>query len=105
MVSTLIRFGAEIRTRRARTARGIVDGCGCAGLAFANADELRYDAADLSGRVELALALATLGGKMSHQVLVSISQYVVALGAIIGEVEGRVLEDGDEIGEAIDLVL
>jgi hypothetical protein len=84
---------------------GVVDGGGGAGLRVTDADDLRHDAADLGWGVELALALATLGGEVPHQVFVGVAQDVVALGAVFGEVEGRVLEDGDEIGEPVDLFL
>ena len=62
-------------------------------------------AADLGGGVELALALAALGGEVPHQVFVGVAEDVVALGAVLGEVEGRVLEDGDQVGEPVDHLL
>ena len=74
-------------------------------LRVADADDLRHDAADLGGRVELALALAALGGEVPHQVFVGVAEDVVAFGAVLGEVEGRVLEDGDEVGEPVHHLL
>jgi hypothetical protein len=84
---------------------GVVDGGGGAGLRITDADDLRHDAADLGGSVELALALATLGGEVPHQVFVGVAQDVVALGAVLGEVESRVLENGDKVGEPLHLLL
>ena len=72
---------------------------------MADADDLCHDPAHLGRRVELALALAALGGKVPHQVFVRVTQDVVALGPVRGEVERRVLEDGDEVGEPVDLLL
>ena len=72
---------------------------------LADADDLRHDAADLGGGVELALALAALGGEVPHQVFVGVAEDVVALGAVLGEVERRVLEDGDQVGEPVHHLL
>ena len=57
-------------------------------------------ARDFGRRVELALALAGLGGEVAHQVLVGVTEQVVALGAVAAEVEVG-LEDGDQLGQAI----
>ncbi len=70
-----------------------------------DAEDLRDDAADLGGGVELALALAALGGEVPHQVFVGIAQDVVAVGAVLREVERLVLEDGDEVGEPVHHLL
>ena len=53
---------------------------------------LRHDAADFGGGVELALTLAALSGEVPHQVFVSIAEDVVAICAVLGEVERFVLE-------------
>ena len=76
-----------------------------AGLRVADADDLRHDAADLGGRVELALALAALGGEVAHQVFVGVAQDVVAFGAVLREIERLVLEDGDQVGEPVHHLL
>ena len=74
-------------------------------LALADADDLRDDAADFGGGVELALALAALGGEVPHQVFVGVAEDVVALGAVLREIERRILEDGDEVGEPVHHLL
>ena len=96
---------ADFQQQRAGAAGGVIDGGVVGGLRVADADDLRDDAADLGGGVELALALAALGGEVAHQVFVGVAQDVVALGAVLREVERRVLEDGDEVGEAIHHLL
>ena len=96
---------AHLQQQRAGAAGRVVDGGGGGGLRVADAEDLRHDAADLGGRVELALALAALGGEVPHQVFVGVAQDVVALGAVLGEVERRVLEDGDEVGEPVHHLL
>jgi hypothetical protein len=58
-----------------------------------------------AGRVELALALAALGGEVPHQVFVGVAQNVVAVGAVLREVERRVFEDGDQVAEPIHHLL
>jgi hypothetical protein len=58
-----------------------------------------------SAGVELPLALAAFGGEVPHQVFIGVAEDVVALGAVLGEVERRVLEDGDEIGEPVHHLL
>ena len=72
---------------------------------MADAENLRDDAAHFGGSVELALALATLGGEVPHEVFVGVAEEVVAVGAVLGEVEGGILEDGDEVGEALHHLL
>jgi hypothetical protein len=51
-------------------------------VAAADADDLGHDPDTSAGRVELALALAALGGEVAHQVLVGVAEDVVALGAV-----------------------
>ena len=53
------------------------------------------------GRVELPLALAALGGEVPHQVLVGVAEDVVVLGAVLREVELGLLEDADQVGQAL----
>ena len=57
------------------------------------------------GRVELPLALAALGGEVPHEVFVGVAEDVVVLGAVLREIERGLLEDGDQVGEALDLRL
>lgn len=66
-----------------------------------NANDLGHDAANFGWGVELALALATFGGEMAHQILISISQNVVAIGTVLREVQRRVFKRGDQVGEPI----
>ena len=68
-------------------------------MSRADADHLGQDPRDLGRRVELALALAGLGGEVPHQVLVGVAEQVVALGADAAEVE--VVEDRDQLGEPV----
>jgi hypothetical protein len=72
---------------------------GCCGR---DADHLGDDAADLGRGVELPLALAALGGEVPHQVLVGVAEDVVVLGAVLREVELGLLEDADQVGQALD---
>jgi hypothetical protein len=95
----------HLQKQRARAAGGVVDGRGGAGFRLPDAEDLRDDAADLGGRVELALALATVNGEVPHQVLVGVAEDVVAVGAVLGEIEGLVLEDGDQVGEPLHHLL
>jgi hypothetical protein len=73
----------------------------CHGVGRANADHLGNDAAHLGRRVELAFALAAFAGEVAHQVLVCIAQNVVVLGAVLREVEHRVLEDANQVAQAL----
>ena len=59
------------------------------------------DAARFGRRIELPLALAALGGEVPHQVLVGVAEDVVVLGAVLREIELGLLEDADQVGEAI----
>ena len=74
---------ADFEQQRTRSTGRVVDGGGGAGLGVMNTDDLRNDAADLGRRVKLALALTTLGGEMTHQVLVRVAEDVIALGAVL----------------------
>ena len=98
-------FVGHLQQQRAGAAGGVVDGGGGGGLGLANADDLGHHPADLGGGVELPLALAALGGEVAHQVLVGVAEDVIALGAVLREIEGGVLEDGDQVGEAVDHLL
>lgn len=42
---------------------------------------------------------------MPHQVFVGVAENVVAFGQVLGEIQRRVLEDGDQVGEPIDHLL
>ena len=66
---------------------------------------MRDDAAHFRRCVELPLALATLCCEVAHEILVSVAEKVIAVAAILREVECRIFEDRDEVGEAIDLLL
>jgi hypothetical protein len=47
----------------------------------------------------------SLRGEVPHEVLVCISQNVVAFGAVLGKVERRIFEDGNQVGEPIHHLL
>ena len=92
----------RLQQQRARPAGGVVDGLrGRRGLV--QPDHLRHHARHLGGRVELALALARLGGEVPHQVFVGVAQQIVAFGAVAAEVQA--LEDGHQPGEAVHHLL
>ena len=63
------------------------------------------DAADLGWGVELAFTLAALGGEVPHQVFIGVAQNVVAVSAVLREIERLVLEDGDQVGEPVHHLL
>ncbi|MNC37075.1 hypothetical protein D3C76_1543090 [compost metagenome] len=42
---------------------------------------------------------------MAHQVFVSITQDVVALGAVTAKIQTRRVEDADQVGQAVDHLL
>ena len=92
---------ADLEQQGAGPAGGVVDGGGGAGLGVMDADDLRNDAADFSRRVKLAFALATLSGEVTHQVLVSVAEDVVALGPVLREIKRLVLEDGDQVRQPV----
>ena len=98
-------FVADLQEQRARAAGRVIDGGVVGGLGVADAENLRDDAAHFGGRVELALALAALGGEVPHEVFVGVAEKVVAVGAVLGEIERGILEDGDEVGEALHHLL
>ena len=91
-------FVVGLEQQRAGPARGIVNGLAGAGGA-ADADDLGHDARNFRRGVELALALAGLGGEVAHQVFVGVAQQIVALGPVGSKIQ--ILENGDEIGEAV----
>ena len=97
----LARFGSDLQQQRARSARRIISSRGGDGVLGRDADDLGDDPADLGGRVELALALAALRGEVPHQVLVGIAENVVVVSPVLREVEFWLLEDVDEVGQAL----
>ena len=88
-----------------QTAGRVIHGGSAGGPGVADAENLRNHPAHLGRGVELALAFAALGGEVAHQIFVGIAQDIIAIGAVPGKVEGRVLEDSDEVGEAIHHLL
>ena len=99
------RFIPHLEQERPRSAGGVVDRCVRAGLCPTDADDLRDDATDFGRRVELSLALATLRGEVTHQVFVGIAQNVIPFGAVLREIQRLVLEDGDQVRQAIHNLL
>ena len=53
------------------------------------------------GGIELAFAFATFRSKMLHQVLVGIAQNIVVIGAILGKIQLRILEDAHQVRESV----
>jgi predicted aconitase with swiveling domain len=49
----------------------------------------------------IQFAFATLRGEVPHQVIVGVAEDVVAVGAVLTEVERLVLEDSDQVGEPV----
>ena len=76
-------FVTDFQQQRARAAGRVIDGGVVARLGVADAENLRDDAADFGGRVELALALATLRGEMPHEIFVGVAKQVVAVGTVL----------------------
>jgi len=91
----------HLQEQRARATGGVIDGGRGAGLCVTDTEDLRNDATDFGGGVELPFALATLRGEMPHEIFIGIAKNVIALGAVLGEIERLVLEDGDEVGEPV----
>jgi hypothetical protein len=76
-------FIADLEEQGARAASGVVDGGTGGGDRVADADDLGHDAADLGGRVELALALPALRSEVAHEVFVRVAQDVVTVSAVL----------------------
>jgi len=68
-------------------------------------DDLCNETADFSRRIELSLALATLRSKVPHQVFIGIAKDVIAFSPVLGKVQSRILEYGDEVGQSLDHLL
>src|ERR1019366_3261181 len=83
------------------TASGVVGRSGGSAVRRGDADYLGHDTADLGWRIELAFALTALRGEVPHEEFVGVAEDVVVLGAVLGEVQLRLLEDGDEVGELL----
>lgn len=66
-----------------------------------DADDARNNAADLRGRIELALALAAFGCEVPHEVFIGIAEDIITVRAVLAEIERLVFEDGNEVREAI----
>ena len=91
----------HLEQQRSRAAGGVVGGGGRLGVGGRDAEHLCDDAADFGRGVELALGLARFAGEVAHQVFVGVAQDVIALSAVLREVERGGLEDCDQVGEAI----
>ena len=86
---------AHLQEQRAGSASGVIHRGVCAGARLPNAKHARHDAADLCRCVKLALALATLSCKMPHQKFICVAKNVITVGAVLGEIQVGVLEDGN----------
>jgi hypothetical protein len=53
----------------------------------------------------LPFALAAFRGEMAHQIFIRIAQDVIAFGPVFREIEGWILKNGDEVGEAFHHLL
>ena len=104
VASGALGFVVGLEQEGAGAGRRIVDGL-AGTLGAAHADDLGHDAGHLRRGVELALALARLCGEVAHEEFVGVAQEVIALGAVGAEVERLIVEDGDEVGEAVHHLL
>lgn len=98
-------FVTDFQQQRTRAAGRVIHGGVVGGDGLVDADDSRHDAADFGGRVELAFTLAALGGEVTHQVFVGITKDVVAICAVLAEVERLVLEDRNQVGQPVDDLL
>jgi hypothetical protein len=69
-----------------------------------NADDFRHNAAGFAWGVELSLAFSALGGEVPHQILVGITQNIIAVRAVLREIQRLVFKDGDQVGEPVHLL-
>ena len=82
-------LGGDLQQQRTGAAGGVVGGGGGFGVGRGDADDLGHDAADFGRGVELALALAALGGEVPHEILVGVAEDVVVLGAVLARNRAR----------------
>ena len=94
-------LGGDLQQQRTGAAGGIVGGGGSLGILRGDADDLGDDAADLGRGVELALRLAALGGEVPHEILVGVTEDIVVVGAVFGEIQFGLLEDADEVLQSL----
>ena len=98
-------FVANFQQQRTRTAGWVIHGGVVGGDRLMDTDDPRHDAADFRRCVELAFALTALGGEMAHQVFVGVAEDVVAVCAVLAEVERLVLENRNQVGQSVDDLL
>ena len=99
----LTRLGGHLEQQRTRAAGWIVSGGRAFGVLRRDADDLGNDTADFGRRVELPLALAGILGEVPHQVFVGIAEQIVVFGPVLPKVQFGLLEDGDQVAQALDL--
>ena len=95
------RLLADLEEERSRPDGGIAHRGVVTRVRMTDAEDLGHDPTHFGGRVELALALTAFGGKVPHEVFVGVTEEVIAVGTVLGKVQGGVLEDGNEIGEPL----
>jgi len=91
----------DLEQQGARAARRVINGRGVGSARLADADDFGHDPANFGGGIELPLTLATLSGKMPHQVFVGITKDVVPISLVLREVEFLLLKNGDEVGQPV----
>ena len=96
---------AHLQQQRTRATGGIINRSGMSWLRIVNTNNLGHNPADFSRSVELTLTLPAFGSEVAHQVLIGIAKNIVAISAVLGEVEGFILKNRDQIGEPLNLLL
>ncbi len=95
-------FGGHFEQQRARPTGGVVCGGFGAGVVGANAQHFGQNAADFAGGVELAFAFTRVLRKVAHEELIRIAQDVVVVGAVLREVQLRLLKDGNQVAQPLN---
>src|SRR5690554_704736 len=93
---------AGFQQQGAGAAGGVVDGGILQNISI-DTDHFRQNLRDLRRGVELALGFARFGGEVAHQVFIGITEQVVAIGAVGGQIQS--FKDADQLGEAVDHLL
>ena len=98
-------FVGYFQQQRSRSAGRIINGGVGGRILIVDANDLGHDAAHLCRRVKLPLALTAFGGKVAHQVFVSIPQDIVTFGFVVGKVQFRLFKDGYQVRKTFHLFI
>ena len=95
---TIERFANGTQQQRTGSASGVVNGCGWRGK-LCKMQHLSHNTTHFGRSIELTFALATLGCKVFHEILISIAKNIIVSSAVFTEIKVFALKSCNQIAQ------